>query len=100
MGTIIERMTLKELLIRHNVLAPSELRRRIPSLSTAHASNLWNGKSGVGKETMRLLHERLGISYDELMEVDPVGKQPPKTPSAGTARRRSTRLPPKQGGGA
>jgi hypothetical protein len=78
METIIERMTLKELLIRHNVLAPSELRRRIPKLSTAHASNLWNGKSGVGKETMRLLHDRLGIAYDELMQVDTVGKQPPK----------------------
>lgn len=74
MYTIITRMTLQELLIQHNILAPSELRRRIKGMSSAHASNLWNGKSGVGKETMRLLHDRLEISYDELMEVDPVGR--------------------------
>jgi hypothetical protein len=83
MDTIIQPMTLQELLIRHNVLAPSELRRRIKGMSTAHASNLWNGKSGVGKETMRLLHDRLGIPYDELMEVDLVGRQRKQPPEKG-----------------
>jgi transcriptional regulator with XRE-family HTH domain len=65
-------MTLQALLKRHNILAPSELRRRIPGMSRAHASNLWRGQSGVGKETMRLLHDHLGIPYDELMDVDAV----------------------------
>jgi transcriptional regulator with XRE-family HTH domain len=81
MQTIVQDMTLQELLTRHGILAASELRRRIPTLSRAQAYNLWRGKAGVGKETMRLLHDHLGISYDELMEVDPVPsprrKQPP-----------------------
>jgi transcriptional regulator with XRE-family HTH domain len=72
MQTTLQFMTLKELLERHGILAASELRRRIPTLSRAQAYNLWRGKAGVGKETMRLLHDRLGISYDELMEIDPV----------------------------
>jgi transcriptional regulator with XRE-family HTH domain len=85
MDTIVQVMTLQELLRKHGILAASELRRRIPTLSRAQAYNLWRGRAGVGKETMRLLHDRLGISYDELMEVDPVGRpqrrQPPEEES-------------------
>ena len=78
MEITVQCMTLQELLIRYDIRAPSELRRRIvdehgqPKLSRAQAHNLWSGKAGVGKETMRLLHDHLGISYDELMEIDPV----------------------------
>jgi transcriptional regulator with XRE-family HTH domain len=78
MQTTFQFMTLREVLERHGILAASELRRRIvdehgqPKLSRAQAHNLWRGKAGVGKETMRMLHDSLGISYDELMEVDPV----------------------------
>jgi transcriptional regulator with XRE-family HTH domain len=72
-------MTLKELLERHGILAASELSRRT-GLSRAQAYNLGRGKAGVGRATMRLLHDRLGISYDELMDVDLVGR-PPKRPS-------------------
>ena len=96
---MIGTMTLQELLKRHNILAPSELWRRIPNMSRAHASNLWTGRSGIGRETMRALHDRLGIPYEELMEVDPV-HQPPKTPPAGNAPRRGKRRPPTTGGGA
>jgi transcriptional regulator with XRE-family HTH domain len=80
MHTIVQGMTLQELLTRHGILAASELRRRIPTLSRAQAWNLWRGKAGVGKETMRLLHDHLGISYDELMEVDPVPSPRRKRP--------------------
>jgi hypothetical protein len=86
------------LLTRYNVLATSELRRRIKGMSTAHASNLWNGKSGVGKETMRLLHDRLGIPYDELMEVDPVGRQEKRTKAGDQPRRGKRKHPPKKDG--
>ena len=78
MRTTLQVMTLQELLKRHNILAASELRRRVldehgePVLSRTQAHNLWSGRAGVGKETMRLLHDKLGITYDELMEVDPV----------------------------
>jgi Cro/C1-type HTH DNA-binding domain len=87
MDTIVQVMTLQELLKRHNILAASELRRRVlnehgqPILSRTQAHNLWSGRAGVGKETMRMLHDKLGISYDELMEVDPVPgyrKRPPQ----------------------
>jgi hypothetical protein len=89
MDTIVQVMTLEELLRRHGILAASELRRRIvdahgqPLLSRAQAHSLWRGKAGIGKATMRLLHDQLGISYDELMEVDPVPsrrkrQQPPE----------------------
>ena len=71
-------MTLKDLLREHKILAASELRRRVLDaegklkFSRAQAWNLWSGMVGVGKETMRLLHDQLGISYDELMQVDTV----------------------------
>jgi hypothetical protein len=88
MDTIVQVMTLQELLRRHNILAASELRRRVldehgqPILSRTQAHNLWSGRAGVGKETMRLLHDKLGITYDELMEVDPVPKYKPKSSGA------------------
>jgi hypothetical protein len=85
MDTNMLVMTLQELLKRHNILAASELRRRLvdehgqSKLSRAQAYNLWRGKAGVGKETMRLLHDQLGLSYDELMEIDPVPKFKPRS---------------------
>ena len=82
MDTNVQDMTLQELLKRYNILAASELRRRIPTLSRSQAWNLWSGKAGVGKETMRILHDQLGISYDELMEVDTVPAYR-KRPTAG-----------------
>jgi hypothetical protein len=86
MDTIVQYMTLEELLRRHGILAASELRRRIldangqPLLSRAQAHSLWRGKAGIGKATMRLLHDQLGISYDELMEVDPVPRRRRQSP--------------------
>jgi|Tabmets5t2r1_1033131.scaffolds.fasta_scaffold211138_1 hypothetical protein len=85
MSTTVEGMTLKDLLKQRGILAASELRRRIvdeqgkPLWSRAQAWNLWSGKVGVGKETMRLLHDKLGISYDDLMEVDTVPARKPKS---------------------
>jgi hypothetical protein len=85
MNTTVEGMTLQELLKRRGILAASELRRRIvneqgkPLWSRAQAWNLWSGRVGVGKDTMRLLHDKLGISYDELMEVDTVPARRPQS---------------------
>ena len=78
MHTIVRSMTLKELLERHGILAASELSRRI-GLSRAQAYNLWRGKAGEGRATMRLLHDRLEISSDQLMDVDLVGRPPRPT---------------------
>jgi len=99
MRTIVQDMTLQEILRRHNILAASELRRRIvgehgqPKLSRAQAHNLWSGKVGVGKETMRLLHDHLGLSYEDLMQVEAV---PRKSPTGGRPGRPSL---PKDGKG-
>jgi transcriptional regulator with XRE-family HTH domain len=93
MQTTLQFMTLRELLERHGILAASELRRRVvdehgqPKLSRAQAHNLWRGKAGVGKETMRLLHDSLGISYDELMEIDPVPSPRKRRADAGEGDR-------------
>jgi transcriptional regulator with XRE-family HTH domain len=89
MSITVACMTLKDLLERYGILAASELRRRVPELSRAQAHNLWRGKAGVGKETMRLLHDRLGISYDELMQVDPVPRPPRRSsgPESGEGNR-------------
>jgi hypothetical protein len=78
MQTTLQFMTLQEILRQHGILAPSELRRRVlkedgtPVWTRAQAYNLWSGRAGVGKATMRLLHDKLGIPYEELMEVDDV----------------------------
>jgi hypothetical protein len=94
MNTNVQVMTLQELLKQHNILAASELRRRVldehgqPILSRTQAHNLWSGRAGVGKDTMRLLHDKLGITYDELMEVDPIPryrKRQEGAPEAGPA---------------
>jgi hypothetical protein len=82
MSSMVQGMTLQEILINHHILAASELKRRVPGLSRTQAWNLWSGKAGVGKETMRTLHDRLGISYEELMEVDPVPARQKKAPEA------------------
>jgi hypothetical protein len=101
MATIVQDMKLQDILKRHNILAAGELRRRIPGMSVAQASNLWRGKSGVGKETMRALHDHLGIPYEELMEVDPVPHK--RTRASGEerpTRGRPRKRPEPEGGAA
>ena len=66
----IVRMTLPALLQRYGIYTIRELSRRT-KLSRQQAWNLWHGTSGVGKQTMRRLHEHLGIPLEELMQVEP-----------------------------
>jgi hypothetical protein len=86
MQTTLQFMTLQDLLKRHGILAASELRRRVldeqgePIWTRTQAHNLWSGRAGVGKETMRLLHDKLGISYEELMDVDAVPRRTKRRP--------------------
>jgi hypothetical protein len=74
----VRPMKLQDILKAHGILAASELRRRLvdphgtPLLSRAQAWNLWAGKVGVGRRAMRMLHDHLGIPYEDLMEVDEV----------------------------
>jgi transcriptional regulator with XRE-family HTH domain len=64
-------MTLKSLLEQHGIHTIRELTHRT-GLSRQQCWNLWHGYSGVGRATLKLLHETLKIPYDELLQVDPI----------------------------
>jgi transcriptional regulator with XRE-family HTH domain len=64
-------MTLQTLLKQHGITRIKEL-QAATGLSKQQCWNLWHGRVGVGKATAKLLHERLGFPFEELMEVDPI----------------------------
>jgi transcriptional regulator with XRE-family HTH domain len=72
-------MTLQTLLRQHGITKIKDLMHR-SGLSRQQSWNLWHGYVGVGKATAQRLHERLGISLEELLQVDPVpARTPPRT---------------------
>jgi transcriptional regulator with XRE-family HTH domain len=64
-------MTLQELLKRHGILSIRELTRRT-GLSRQVGWNLWHGYTGIGRKMLPILHDGLGIPYEELLQVDPI----------------------------
>src|SRR5215510_3563553 len=74
-------MTLQTLLKQHGITRIKELRDRT-GLSRQQSWNLWHGRVGVGKATAKLLHERLGLPAEQLLQVDPIParKRPGTTP--------------------
>lgn len=66
----VGHMTLRDLLKRHDIHTIRELTHRT-GLSRQQCWNLWHGKTGVGLETVKLLHERLHIPLEELIQIDP-----------------------------
>ena len=70
MDITLEGMTLQTLLQQHGITTIRELTHRT-GLSRQQCWNLWHGQAGVGKETLKRLHERLGIPLAALLEVDP-----------------------------
>jgi transcriptional regulator with XRE-family HTH domain len=81
MDSTVEGMTLQTLLRQHGITTIRELTHRT-GLSRQQCWNLWHAQAGVGKETLKRLHERLGIPYEQLLEVDPVPRKrrPEKAP--------------------
>lgn len=83
MRATVRGMTLQTLLRQHGITRIKEL-RAATGLSKQQCWNLWHAKTGVGKATAKLLHERLGLPFEELMQVDPVpavkrpGMAPPR----------------------
>jgi transcriptional regulator with XRE-family HTH domain len=72
-------MTLQTLLRQHGITKIKEVMHRT-GLSRQQSWNLWHGYVGVGKATAKLLHERLGIPAEQLLQVDPVpARKPPRT---------------------
>jgi transcriptional regulator with XRE-family HTH domain len=74
MNDTFEYMTLQDLLKEYGISTIRELTHRT-GLSRQQSWNLWHAYAGVGKETLRRLHERLGIPLDRLLEVDPVPRR-------------------------
>jgi hypothetical protein len=85
MGDTLERMTLQDLLKEHGIHTIRELTHRT-GLSRQQCWNLWHAYAGVGKETLRRLHERLGIPLERLLEVDPVPRRKPEGGAAKPSR--------------
>src|SRR5262245_41689342 len=86
MRDIFSGMTLQTLLRKH-VLTKIKQLMQLTSLSRKQSGNLWHGYVGVGKATAKLLHERLEIPAEQLLQVDPV-----------PARNRPHTTPPKPRG--
>jgi transcriptional regulator with XRE-family HTH domain len=104
MSDTLERMRLQALLREYGITTIRELTHRT-GLSRQQCWNLWHAHAGVGKETLRRLHERLGIPLDRLLEVDPVprrkqetGESKPTRPRKGPARQ-GKRRPGRKGKG-
>jgi transcriptional regulator with XRE-family HTH domain len=79
MDTTLRGMKLKEILERHGIHTIRKL-CEATGLSRQRGWMLWHGKAGVGKNTAKLLHEKLNIPFDELMEVDEVPYTWPRNP--------------------
>jgi transcriptional regulator with XRE-family HTH domain len=74
MDITLEGMTLQTLLQQYGITTIRELTHRT-GLSRQQCWNLWHGQAGVGKETLKRLHERLGIPLEALLQVDPVPRR-------------------------
>jgi hypothetical protein len=83
------RGSLRALSQQHGILSIRELTRRT-GLSRQVGWNLWHGYTGIGRKMLPILHDGLGIPYEELLQVDPI-------PHSQRPRRKK---PPEGGAGA
>jgi transcriptional regulator with XRE-family HTH domain len=86
-------MTLQTLLKRHGITTIKELTERT-GLSRQQNWRLWHGLDGVGKATAKRLHARLGLPFEELMQVDPVPAVKRPRPGPPRPRGRPRKAPP------
>jgi transcriptional regulator with XRE-family HTH domain len=85
MASTVEDMRLQEILERHGIHTIRKLCQET-GMSRQRGWMLWHGKAGVGKATAKLLHEKLGISLEELIQVDPVPYTGARKPAPPTGR--------------
>src|SRR5262245_55761470 len=71
MASTVAAMKLQEILKAHGIHTIRQLCHGT-GLSRQRGWMLWHGEAGVGKATAKLLHDKLGIPLEELIEVDPV----------------------------
>jgi hypothetical protein len=86
-------MTLQTLLRQHGITRIKEL-MAATGLSKQQCWNLWHARTGVGKATAKLLHERLGIPAEPLLQIDPVPARPRTTPPRPRGRPRKAPAAP------
>jgi transcriptional regulator with XRE-family HTH domain len=82
-------MLLSDILLAKGVAGPSDLGRRL-GISKQHAWLLWTGKSLPSLEMAQHIRDRLGISLDELAELErtiPLKRRGPK-PKPQTRKKR------------
>jgi transcriptional regulator with XRE-family HTH domain len=79
MRATVRGMTLQTLLRQHGITRIKELMVGT-GLSKQQCWNLWHGRVGVGKATAKLLHERLGIPAEPLLQIDPIPARQRTTP--------------------
>lgn len=84
---ILDCMILKDILLPKGVVGPSDLGRRL-GISKQHASLLWNGSNLPSLEMAQRIRDRIGVSLDELAELErrePLKRRgpKPKPPSRG-----------------
>ena len=79
-------MTLETLLQQHGITTIRDFAQRT-GLSRQHAWNLWHAQVGLGTEMVKRLHERLGIPFEALLQVDPVPARPRRLASKARPRK-------------
>jgi transcriptional regulator with XRE-family HTH domain len=87
---ILSPMLLSDILLAKGVSGPSDLGRRL-GISKQHAWLLWTGKSLPSLEMAQRIRDRLGISLDELAELErtvPLQRRGPKPKPRQTDKRR------------
>jgi transcriptional regulator with XRE-family HTH domain len=93
MRATVRGMTLQTLLRQHGITKIKELMHQT-GLSRQQSWNLWHSYVGVGKATAKLLHERLGIPAEALLQVDPVPARPRRQPTSVRPRKSPEDRPP------
>ena len=83
MALRLHRMTLRDVLANHGITRLKDFCERT-GFTRQHGWNLMHGWTGVGKRTTQILHDKLGISFEELMQIRPVPR---------TARRKRQKPP-------
>jgi transcriptional regulator with XRE-family HTH domain len=88
---ILDCMVLKDILLPKGVVGPSDLGRRL-GISKQHASLLWNGNNLPSLEMAQRIRERLGVSLDELAELErrePLKRRGPKPKPRSSGRKQT-----------
>ena len=99
MALRLRHMTLRDVLKRHGITTLRDFCART-GFSRQHGWNLLRGYTGVGRQTMQILHERLGIPLEELMQVDIVPRSArerrPSEDEKPSRRGRPRKRPPRE----